>query len=113
MLTVESIAVDPPAEGEIVDPMMWFDAPGSFELEIGCGKGEFITTNRKTEVRALLEISGSQSLVADIFNFSTLMTFYCPKNYLNRSLIWRRVVREWLAVLAMVLLDPKRRVEVL
>ncbi|MCH7596082.1 MAG: tRNA (guanosine(46)-N7)-methyltransferase TrmB [Planctomycetes bacterium] len=42
MLTAESIAVDPPAEGEIVDPVAWFDTPGSFELEIGCGKGGFL-----------------------------------------------------------------------
>ena len=34
--------VDPPEDGVIVDPMAWFDSPGPFELEIGCGKGGFL-----------------------------------------------------------------------
>jgi len=42
MVTIEDIIVEPPAEGEIVDPMRWFDSPGPFELEIGCGKGGFL-----------------------------------------------------------------------
>ena len=42
MLTSDSIMVEPPGEGEIVDPLSWFDTPGRFELEIGCGKGGFL-----------------------------------------------------------------------
>lgn len=42
MLTTESLIVEPPAEGEVVDPQTWFDSPGPFELEIGCGKGGFL-----------------------------------------------------------------------
>jgi tRNA (guanine-N7-)-methyltransferase len=42
MLTIEKIVVEPPAEGEIVEPQSWFDTPGQFELEIGCGKGGFL-----------------------------------------------------------------------
>ena len=39
---MEDIMVDPPEDGVIVDPMAWFDSPGPFELEIGCGKGGFL-----------------------------------------------------------------------
>ena len=39
MPIVQDIIVEPPAEGVVVDPMTWFDSPGPFELEIGCGKG--------------------------------------------------------------------------
>jgi tRNA (guanine-N7-)-methyltransferase len=42
MPTIHEIMVEPPAEGEIVDPMAWFETPGPFELEIGCGKGGFL-----------------------------------------------------------------------
>jgi len=42
MLTADSIMVEPPADGEIVDPMSWFETPGPFELEIGSGKGGFL-----------------------------------------------------------------------
>ena len=42
MTKTEDIMVDPPAEGEIVNPMLWYDAPGPFEVEIGCGKGGFL-----------------------------------------------------------------------
>jgi len=42
MLTVSDIVVEEPADGEIVDPLSWFDSPGLFELEIGCGKGGFL-----------------------------------------------------------------------
>ncbi|MFQ5590311.1 MAG: tRNA (guanosine(46)-N7)-methyltransferase TrmB [Phycisphaerae bacterium] len=42
MPTVEEIMVAPPAQGTIVDPMAWFETPGPFELEIGCGKGGFL-----------------------------------------------------------------------
>jgi tRNA (guanine-N7-)-methyltransferase len=41
-LTLEDIIVAPPEEGVIVDPMAWFETPGPFELEIGCGKGGFL-----------------------------------------------------------------------
>ena len=39
---MEDIMVDPPQDGVIVDPLAWFDSPGPFELEIGCGKGGFL-----------------------------------------------------------------------
>ena len=42
MNNTEAIMVDPPADGEIVNPMDWYDAPGPFEVEIGCGKGGFL-----------------------------------------------------------------------
>jgi len=42
MLTMQDIMVDPPEEGVVVDPMSWFESPGPFELEIGCGKGGFL-----------------------------------------------------------------------
>ncbi len=41
-LAIEDIIVNPPAEGDVVDPMAWFDSPGPFEIEIGCGKGGFL-----------------------------------------------------------------------
>ena len=41
MTTLDDIVVDPPAEGEVVDPRTWFAglAPGLLEVEIGSGKG--------------------------------------------------------------------------
>ena len=42
MLTADAIMIEPPGDGEMVNPMSWFDAPGPFELEIGCGKGGFL-----------------------------------------------------------------------
>jgi len=42
MLTADSVIVAPPVEGQVLEPMSWFDAPGPFELEIGCGKGGFL-----------------------------------------------------------------------
>ena len=42
MLTVEEVIIEAPADGEIVDPLSWFDSPGPFELEIGSGKGGFL-----------------------------------------------------------------------
>ena len=48
MMTVADIVVEPPAEGEIIDPMSWFDTPGLFELEIGCGKGGFLLSRATT-----------------------------------------------------------------
>ncbi len=55
MLTLESVILEPPAEGEIVDPMSWFDSPGPFELEIGCGKGGFLLARARArpDVRLL------------------------------------------------------------
>lgn len=47
MLTMEDIALDPPDEGEVVEPMDWFDSPGPFEVEIGCGKGGFLLGRAK------------------------------------------------------------------
>ncbi len=53
MVTVEDIIVDPPAEGETVDPGDWFDSMGPLEIEIGCGKGGFLLSRAKAnpEVR--------------------------------------------------------------
>lgn len=42
VVTLDDIIVQPPAEGVVVDPLAWFDAPGPFELEIGSGKGGFL-----------------------------------------------------------------------
>ncbi len=47
MLTIEDICIEEPADEEIVDPMQWFDSPGPFELEIGCGKGGFLLNRAK------------------------------------------------------------------
>ncbi|MGB2986188.1 MAG: tRNA (guanosine(46)-N7)-methyltransferase TrmB [Phycisphaerae bacterium] len=47
-LTMEDIIVDPPLEDEVVDPMAWFESPGPFEIEIGCGKGGFLLSRAKT-----------------------------------------------------------------
>lgn len=55
MVGIENIMIDPPAEGVVVDPMAWFDSPGPFELEIGCGKGGFLLSRARAhpEVRLL------------------------------------------------------------
>lgn len=47
--------VEAPADGEIVDPMTWFESPGRFELEIGCGKGGFLLDRARSrpDVRLL------------------------------------------------------------
>lgn len=47
MVVIDDIIVDPPADGGIVDPMAWFDSPGPFELEIGCGKGGFLLSRAR------------------------------------------------------------------
>ena len=49
MMTMDDITVDVPADGEIVDPMAWFETPGPFELEIGCGKGGFLLNRARAE----------------------------------------------------------------
>jgi len=55
MLSVEDIMVDPPADGEVVDPMAYFSSPGPFELEIGSGKGGFLLSRARghPEIRLL------------------------------------------------------------
>ena len=55
MVVIENIIIEPPADGVIVDPMAWFDSPGPFELEIGCGKGGFLLSRARAhpEVRLL------------------------------------------------------------
>lgn len=55
MTTLKDIMIEPPGEGIIVDPMSWFDSPGPFELEIGCGKGGFLLSRAKanTDIRML------------------------------------------------------------
>ena len=50
MLTMDDIIIGPPAdEGEVVDPMAWFDSPGPFEIEIGCGKGGFLLSRARAQ----------------------------------------------------------------
>ncbi|MDO8632282.1 MAG: hypothetical protein Q7R41_17505, partial [Phycisphaerales bacterium] len=44
---MQDIIIEPPADDEIVDPMTWFDTPGPFELEIGCGKGGFLLSRAR------------------------------------------------------------------
>lgn len=39
--------VEPPGDDQIADPMAWFDTPGRFEVEIGCGKGGFLLSRAK------------------------------------------------------------------
>ena len=55
MVAIEDIIIEPPADGVAVDPMAWFDSPGPFELEIGCGKGGFLLSRARAhpEVRLL------------------------------------------------------------
>ena len=55
MVAIKNIIIEPPAEGVVVDPMEWFDSPGPFELEIGCGKGGFLLSRARArpEVRLL------------------------------------------------------------
>lgn len=48
MLTETDIIVEaPPVDEGTVDPMAWFDSPGAFELEIGCGKGGFLLSRAR------------------------------------------------------------------
>lgn len=49
-LTMEDIIVEPPAEGVVIDPMDWFDSPGPFEIEIGCGKGGFLLSRARANL---------------------------------------------------------------
>jgi len=55
MTSVQDIIVDPPGDGALVDPVSWFDSPGPFELEIGCGKGGFLLNRARAapQVRLL------------------------------------------------------------
>jgi len=39
--------IEQPDEGAIVDPMAWYDSPGPWELEIGCGKGSFLLSRAR------------------------------------------------------------------
>ena len=47
--------VEPPAEGQVVDPMAWFESAGPLEIEIGCGKGGFLLNRARAhpEIRML------------------------------------------------------------
>ncbi|MCH8966705.1 MAG: tRNA (guanosine(46)-N7)-methyltransferase TrmB [Planctomycetes bacterium] len=47
MISLDDITIDPPGEGVVVDLMSWFDTPGPFELEIGCGKGGFLLSRAR------------------------------------------------------------------
>lgn len=48
LTTLQTIILEPPAEGVVVDPMTWFATPGPFELEIGCGKGGFLLNRARS-----------------------------------------------------------------
>ncbi|UCE60161.1 MAG: tRNA (guanosine(46)-N7)-methyltransferase TrmB [Phycisphaerales bacterium] len=48
MVTQGDIVVNPPPSGVVVEPMAWFETPGPFELEIGCGKGGFLLNRART-----------------------------------------------------------------
>jgi tRNA (guanine-N7-)-methyltransferase len=47
MPTMQDVIIEPPVADEVVDPMAWFDTPGPFELEIGCGKGGFLLSRAR------------------------------------------------------------------
>ena len=55
MASIEEIIVDPPEEGAVGDPAVWFGSPGPFELEIGSGKGGFLLSRARArpDVRLL------------------------------------------------------------
>lgn len=52
---IAAVVVEPPIQDGPVDPMSWFDSPGPFELEIGCGKGGFLLSRARAnpELRLL------------------------------------------------------------
>jgi tRNA (guanine-N7-)-methyltransferase len=54
MLAIDDIIIEPPPEGVIVDPLNWFDTPGPFELEIGCGKAGFLLHRAQSHPEARL-----------------------------------------------------------
>jgi tRNA (guanine-N7-)-methyltransferase len=54
MFTIDSVIIPPPTDGEILDPDTWFDTPGPFEIEIGCGKGGFLLARARTNPDARL-----------------------------------------------------------
>ncbi len=47
MLSIEEVIVEPPADGELVEPAAWFATPGPLEIEIGCGKGGFLLSRAR------------------------------------------------------------------
>lgn len=54
MPSMEDMMVASPGPDEQVDPMSYFDSPGPFELEIGCGKGGFLVSRAKAAPSARL-----------------------------------------------------------
>ncbi|MHC5110099.1 MAG: tRNA (guanine(46)-N(7))-methyltransferase TrmB [Planctomycetota bacterium] len=44
---LDDIIAAPPDLETRVDPRSWFDSPGPFELEIGCGKGGFLLSRAR------------------------------------------------------------------
>lgn len=48
-MLMEDIIVEPPIDEGLVDPMAWFDSPGPFEVEVGCGKGGFLLSRAKAD----------------------------------------------------------------
>ncbi len=54
MVAIEDIIIEPPGEGVVVDPMAWFNSPGPFELEIGCGKGGFLLSRGRAHPKVRL-----------------------------------------------------------
>ncbi len=47
MPSLEDIVVEPPADAELIDTRAWFTSPGTFEIEIGCGKGGFLLSRAR------------------------------------------------------------------
>ncbi|HNQ23056.1 MAG TPA: tRNA (guanosine(46)-N7)-methyltransferase TrmB [Phycisphaerae bacterium] len=54
VVTIADIVAAPPGEGQVVDPRLWFAAPGPLEVEIGCGKGGFLLHRARTQPHVCL-----------------------------------------------------------
>jgi tRNA (guanine-N7-)-methyltransferase len=97
VLTVEDIIVEPPGEGQIVDPMSWFDSPGPFELEIGCGKGGFLL--HRATAHPHLRLLGIE--------WANKYFRYCADRMARRGVINVRVMRTNAAAFVMHHLPPE------
>ena len=55
MVSIDDIIALPPDADVVVDPLDWFQTPGPFEVEIGCGKGGFLLSRARShpDVRIL------------------------------------------------------------
>ena len=48
-VSMDEWIVESPEDGALVEPMSWYDSPGPFEVEIGCGKGGFLVSRAKAD----------------------------------------------------------------